>query len=1765
MPTFDVTAPNGRVFRVDAPEGATEDQAIAYVADVVYPASLREPVPKPERGLGSLFTQSLAKGFGQTGILLGDYLPAMVGRAVGADEYAQRQLAEARASAEELERKYPTEFRTYEDVKGVGDAVRYGVEALGTGLPSLVPGLVTGGAGALAARGLTSAAGRLAATAGATTVGTGAQTIPEAYATILAETGQERLGPALVAGGVNAALEAILPSSLINRFSGPAREALKASIGRRLGIGFAEGAAMEGLTEGAQEAVNNAAVTFVDANKEFFTSDNWRQIVDSAIRGAIVGGPVSAVTSAAAGRERTPEGEAATPPSDIERVEPAPTEGVGVGTQTPVPEGEGEPGPAGTTAAPAGPEGPAAPEGTAEGTPPATPAAPAGEALQTPAEPAPVAATPVGEPQVTEPAPAQEPAEPAGAVEAPRPTDLPIFELPEPLRQVQIPAFNFRKTLYAPEFVNPVDTALYLTTGRYAADQDTADQSRDFLKKVGFTDTQIQRYGNGLLDHLSEVARPRFDGGVTSGPLPVDFMRTVHGPEYEKIVSGSQLTEAPRPAVPAAPQAPAPTTGPTFASPLPITPEGKLQTPAQFSITSAVQSRMEDAAKGSVRVIRELHSRLYPGLPLQIKETKAFDLYGKMRIASGEPRNPRGSLTLYMNFDKIKREFRDKSPEKFLKTLFHEFAHPIEHVWVSNADAATINAVVDQYIKERNPSSLERAAMMNFLLNNAESLQGDAALDTLLKTTKLTKETYRKFVESTARKAPIGEERGGNIASDYMRSFSEWVAEKGAQWFTKDLEGLIPQTAFERFQKQILDGLRNVYREVSRILGLQPTEGAFEQLLRDVYGKKVLAPAPRFNVFKENNFQNLFNRAVESEGVFSSENLSRAPEPDTTSAEAKRRQAEIDKDPTTITEKMALLTQPEDKSVAGRTRSILNNMFGALPGESLGRAFVRNSVSSMVPFLSSDVEALRNLGTFLENRMSSTGRVMGTLNIGPIGYSRERGVFFKDNALPLLKIFEKVGNKRMPQAQQVAIAQRILAERKAGRDLKFYDADGKEIPLSTAELQKLINDADADILEALKEFDKFNGEIVNFAVDTGLIPRSLGERFKTLMYTPFYRAQDEALQENPNITLGGGIYEAIKDPNSINTFNKKVAGGGPIHGNLYENILRNVNAIVSAGLKNVSYQETANTLTKLRRKGGDTTIGEVFDKPSVGTIQYRVGGADKYLLIHDPAMFAAIASISPKQKDAFVRAVGKYTAILRRGITATPAFQLRNLIRALVETGVKSGMSPFQILTGTVEGMRDTWRQDGAYQEILGTTGFGGFGFGSSFTDQAAYMQRIYRSREEPLNAWNGFLRAFDKLEGIGELTEMGPRIAYYKYLRKSGVSKEEAAWEAVNLVNYHRHGAGEGSIGAAISWLIPLVPFLTARIQGLYRLVETGTRGAPKTLIGNGVAGIPTAIVTRGLMVTAINMAVNMMYGEEDWYKKLSEKERLSNMYVKVGDVVVALPRSFEIGELFGGLPTLAMDNIRKGEGNDFTRGLQEMLFKTFLVEPIPQFAKPIAEVYFNKNMYTGQPIESMTDKNKLVELRYDEYTSSFAKMAAHLTKMVDLSPKEIDALLRGYFGTSATLLLGTVDSLISQGGTRPSGIFGDPQSIGGVVGNLTGVTAILKNETQLNNRFVGDFYKLKEQLTQVVRAMDDAAQKQDIDAVRKYMEETPAARGLYTRFNAVSARLTQVNQQMDFVRDTPSLTPDQKRDQLERLRKIKGDLAQQAVELASRAGVSR
>jgi hypothetical protein len=331
--------------------------------------------------------------------------------------------------------------------------------------------------------------------------------------------------------------------------------------------------------------------------------------------------------------------------------------------------------------------------------------------------------------------------------------------------------------------------------------------------------------------------------------------------------------------------------------------------------------------------------------------------------------------------------------------------------------------------------------------------------------------------------------------------------------------------------------------------------------------------------------------------------------------------------------------------------------------------------------------------------------------------------------------------------------------------------------ISKDELRQIVASADKDLLEASKDFQKYNDKTVEMTIQAGLIPRALGEQFKTLMYTPFFRYQEGALKENPNITLGGGIYEAIKNPNSVSAFNATLQAGGAVHGDLYENTMRNLNALISAAVRNVAYKQTADTLTQLKKAGGDTTIAEVVDKPADGTINYRENGQDKYLLIHDQPTFLAVAALSPTDQASWVKAASNVTGVFRTAITSTPPFMLRNTIRGLVELKVKTGMTVPEITTGFLDGVKEVWSKGPAYQEIVAQTGFGGFGFGSGYKDHAGYMKRVYTSREKPLNAWNAFRRAFDKLESIGEITEMAPRIAYYKKLVGMGMPNADASW----------------------------------------------------------------------------------------------------------------------------------------------------------------------------------------------------------------------------------------------------------------------------------------------------------------------------------------------------------------------------------------------------
>ena len=282
-------------------------------------------IPRPDIGLGEIAKRGFMRSMGETGIALGDTLPAMAGSALGYDEYAKQQMAEAAKSREELEKKYPTRFKSYKDVGGLREGAEYVSETLGELAPtvatSVIPGVgleALGGrmAGRAALEAATMAgppsraallgveeaakAGARKGMYGGVYLGSLAQNTPEVFENIYQETGKMEPGIAALAGGISAVLDSALPTKMLDSLGSYGKlKAIEAiakntgaapSVWKAIGKEAAEAAATEGLTETTQEAISAYAEHIAGSTKELFGKEHMERFKESFVKGAIGGG-----------------------------------------------------------------------------------------------------------------------------------------------------------------------------------------------------------------------------------------------------------------------------------------------------------------------------------------------------------------------------------------------------------------------------------------------------------------------------------------------------------------------------------------------------------------------------------------------------------------------------------------------------------------------------------------------------------------------------------------------------------------------------------------------------------------------------------------------------------------------------------------------------------------------------------------------------------------------------------------------------------------------------------------------------------------------------------------------------------------------------------------------------------------------------------------------------------------------------------------------------------------------------------------------------------------------------------------------------------------------------------------------------------------------------------------------------------------------------------------------------------------------------------
>jgi len=731
----------------------------------------------------------------------------------------------------------------------------------------------------------------------------------------------------------------------------------------------------------------------------------------------------------------------------------------------------------------------------------------------------------------------------------------------------------------------------------------------------------------------------------------------------------------------------------------------------------------------------------------------------------------------------------------------------------------------------------------------------------------------------------------------------------------------------------------------------------------------------------------------------------------------------------------------------------------------------------------------------------------------------------RNDVKSLMEIFEgKVDTKNQDILQRYLIALRE-------KDLRGVGRTGMRSIKGRPFTDQMINDiiqqteqAHPEFVDIARDLKKFSDSLLDFAVDTGIMTRAKAQELALIFYTPFYREMEADSQSDPNQILGPNVSNVLR--NTTSALDKKLGGGDGNVGDLLENILRNADSILRAGLKNHAIKMTAEVAR-------DVGLGQVVQSAAGNNIvTYRVNGNEVHFRVDDPILFTAMATAPAKTRGALHQAMARMASFFREMITLAPSFMWANLYRGKFQAYAQEGasFSPFT----TMKGMKDFLKANPSYLAFTAQTGFGGYTFGMGEKNIAAKMKKQLDDRgifREVMrgNLWAVARRAIDGLSQVSEATELAERLGLYERLKAQGMTDKQAAFQAYMLAPFSRQGSGQGVFGNVVQSLIPLVPFLNAKIQGLYRLVEN--EKGNKTILK-----IPQQIFLRSMVITAFSTALYglaLSGGNEDELDNLTVDDIIRYDWLFLGEGrKIALPRNFEIGSFFGAVPILAMEAYRKGHTDDLTKAAVSIGTSTLFFNPIPQAVLPILSATTNYDFFRGRELENYAMRNLPTEDRVDRSTTTAARLASAATGNL-VSPIKMQAVLNGYLGSIGSGLMSGFDSIVLANldviPGKPAGPFGSPSDIPAILGNASGLGRFYRTDETKVSRFVGDFYTLKEQSNQIKNAINEANLRGDYNRAIELQTEKGQLAMMNRTISRTSTQLSELNRQIRAIEAGP------------------------------------
>lgn len=574
--------------------------------------------------------------------------------------------------------------------------------------------------------------------------------------------------------------------------------------------------------------------------------------------------------------------------------------------------------------------------------------------------------------------------------------------------------------------------------------------------------------------------------------------------------------------------------------------------------------------------------------------------------------------------------------------------------------------------------------------------------------------------------------------------------------------------------------------------------------------------------------------------------------------------------------------------------------------------------------------------------------------------------------------------EKIPKNKEGAFWEYMLQKHNIARSNQGKAVYANYTPEMSAEAVAKFESANPEFKEAASNVNKFMNDFMQeWGNKSGLVSddlwKSLRETYPN--YIPTNRDFSELEKNMPE-----GLSRQFID---VTSPIKKATGSERDITHPVENIMNLVNRTV----RKARYNEVGQSLVDSIRKQPDRLKGlaEII-KPKDGMfsnldniVTIMESGKPTYLQVNDKNLLDALKNINKNSND-FALAK-KATNIFKSLITQkNPIFAIRNIARDIPTAYIYgSEKNPLRFGKDLLSAGKDLLANSEAAQQYKALGGGGANFFNSG---------NVAKSAKELTGKENIFKKIGNGIEAFNNLTESAPRLAEFKRVSNKTGDAQKGLYAANEVTtNFARGGDITKKYDA-------IVPYLNAGIQGLDKLARSINPKNPKVALGT--------LVKSGVAITVPSLFFHYINQGNPNYEALDERTKDNYFLIPNGNKFIKIPKSRELGVLFGSLFERT-SRVLEGRSNPF-KGFGGTVFTNFSpANPVENniFSPLTYNLPTNKD-FAGRSIVPENMKERSNSLQYDEKTSEIAKKIGELT---NLSPKQIDYVIRSYTGVVGQL----------------------------------------------------------------------------------------------------------------------------------------------------------